>query len=111
MRTGPYTAVRRVELALASQTEYAERVEVGIRQGVRKSGTNRKPAWSMTAARGLRGKITANAPFAKIRKPLVPTLPGCEEDFHLQAVEPARHTNENRPDKNPGDFLFRHEVT
>src|SRR5215472_6635123 len=75
MRTGPYTAVRRVELAQVSQAEDAERVEVGIRQGVGEGRTIRKSPRAMRTTRGLGGEVMSDHAGAEFRKPPVPTLP------------------------------------
>src|SRR5215469_6132225 len=80
MRTGPYTAVRRVELAQVSQAEDAERAS--------------DPVLVHWLAHLLHASFRARLATTPLRFAITSPLSGCEKDLHLQAVEHARHTKQ-----------------
>src|SRR5215469_8934268 len=82
MRTGPYTAVRRVELAQVSQAEDAERAS--------------DPVLVHWLAHLLHASFRARLATTPLHFAITSPLSGCEKDLHLQAVEHARHTEKGR---------------
>ena len=88
MRTGPYTAVRRVELKSNDQRQKTERNEVSIGQGDSESGRVTEPPRAMCAAGCLRSQRFANAPLAKLSKPRLPAPPLLPDDRAQPSSDP-----------------------
>ncbi len=75
VRTGPYTAVRRVELTANRQSRKSQPVEVNIGQCDSKRRTVGEPPRTVSAARRLRGQVSTHSPFRQLPKPHRPSPP------------------------------------
>ena len=98
LRTGPYTAVRRVELATDGQRRKPRARKKALGSAIARARTVRQMPRAMGTAGRLSGQVLTHATFPQFRKPFRPVLPllpdhrsqSASAPF-LKALQHARH--------------------
>ena len=75
VHTGPYTAVRRVELTANRQSRKSQPVEVSVGQRNSERRAAGEPPRTISAARRSRGQVATHSPLRQLPKSYPPSLP------------------------------------